>query len=62
DNQISSLNIAKGFQGKAVTKIGRIENENCSIAGSEPVDNAPVASNAKGSFSAITIASDIKLG
>ncbi|CAI2194191.1 9953_t:CDS:2, partial [Funneliformis geosporum] len=37
-------------------------DEDWSIASSKPVDNVPVASNTRGSFSAVTIAPDIKLG
>ncbi|CAI2201457.1 120_t:CDS:1, partial [Funneliformis geosporum] len=65
------------FQGKAAAEIGRIGagvatgadiipngiwDEDWSIAGSEPVDNAPVAPNAGGGFPAVTIAPGIKLG
>ncbi|CAI2200042.1 9918_t:CDS:1, partial [Funneliformis geosporum] len=65
------------FQGKVVAEIGRIGaeiatgadiipdrtwDEDWSIASGEPVDNAPVASNAGGGLPAITISLDIKLG
>jgi hypothetical protein len=76
-NQIGGLNTTGGFQGKAAAEIGRIGagiatgadiipngtwDEDWSIAGGEPVDNAPVAPNAGGGFPAITIAPGIKLG
>ncbi|GBB88747.1 hypothetical protein RclHR1_15320011 [Rhizophagus clarus] len=48
-NQIDGLNTAGEFQ-------------DWSIAGGEPVDNAPVASNAGGGLPAVTIAPSIKLG
>ncbi|GES88335.1 hypothetical protein GLOIN_2v1886689 [Rhizophagus clarus] len=50
-NQIDGLNTAGEFQ-----------DEDWSIAGGEPVDNAPVASNAGGGLPAVTIAPSIKLG
>ncbi|CAI2183309.1 4948_t:CDS:2, partial [Funneliformis geosporum] len=53
-NQISSLNTAEEFQGKAITEIGRIGAE---VA----TDNTEVAPNAGGGFPAVTIASGIKL-
>ena len=71
------MNTAGEFQGKAATKIGRIGagiatgadiipngtwDEDWSIAGGEPVDNAPVAPNAGGGLPAVTIAPSIKLG
>ncbi|CAI2198903.1 11113_t:CDS:1, partial [Funneliformis geosporum] len=61
---------------KAAAEIGRIRagiatdtdiipngtwDEDWSIAGGEPVDNAPVAPNARGGFPAVTIALSIKL-
>ncbi|GES84666.1 hypothetical protein GLOIN_2v1783702 [Rhizophagus clarus] len=76
-NQIGGLNTAGEFQGKAATKIGRIGagiatgadiipngtwDEDWSIAGGEPVDNAPVAPNVGGGLPAVTIAPGIKLG
>jgi hypothetical protein len=76
-NQIGGLNTAGKFQGKAGAEIGRIGveiatgadiipngtwNENWSIAGGEPTDNAPVAPNAGGGFPAVTIAPGIKFG
>ncbi|GBC33025.2 hypothetical protein GLOIN_2v1783702 [Rhizophagus irregularis DAOM 181602=DAOM 197198] len=75
--QIGGLNTAGEFQGKATAEIGRIGagiatgadiipngtwDEDWSIAGGEPVDNAPVAPNAGGGLPAVTIASGIKLG
>ena len=75
--QIGGLNTAGEFQGKAAAEIGRIGagiatgadlipigtwDEDWSIAGGEPVDNAPVAPNADGSLPVVTIAPDIKLG
>src|SRR5436189_3181938 len=76
-NQIGGLNTAGAFQGKAAAEIGRIGagvatgadiipngtwDEDWSIAGGEPVDNAPVAPNAGGGLPAVTIAPGIKLG
>ncbi|GBB85403.1 hypothetical protein RclHR1_11950011 [Rhizophagus clarus] len=76
-NQIGGLNTAGEFQGKAAAEIGRIGagvatgvdiipngtwDEDWSIAGGEPVDNAPVASNTGGGLPAVTIALGIKLG
>ncbi|RIB09498.1 hypothetical protein C2G38_2044265 [Gigaspora rosea] len=76
-NQIGGLNIAGEFRNKAGAKIGRIGagiatgadiipngtwDEDWSIAGGEPTDNAPVASNAGRGFPAVTIAPGIKLG
>ncbi|CAG8787005.1 2427_t:CDS:2 [Gigaspora margarita] len=70
-NQIGGLNIAREFRNKARAEIGRIEasaatgadiipngtwDENWSITGGEPTDNAPVAPNAGGGFLTITIA------
>ncbi|CAB5325966.1 unnamed protein product [Rhizophagus irregularis] len=75
--QIGGLNTAGEFQDKAAAEIGRIGagiatgadiipngtwDEDWSIAGGEPVDNAPVAPNAGGGLPAVTIASGIKLG
>uniref|UniRef100_U9UG05 Uncharacterized protein n=1 Tax=Rhizophagus irregularis (strain DAOM 181602 / DAOM 197198 / MUCL 43194) TaxID=747089 RepID=U9UG05_RHIID len=75
--QIGALNTAGEFQGKAAAEIGRIGagiatgadiipngtwDEDWSIAGGEPVDNAPVAPNAGGGLPAVTIAPGIKLG
>ncbi|CAI2189657.1 15021_t:CDS:2, partial [Funneliformis geosporum] len=72
-----ALNTAGKFQGKAAAEIGRIGagiatgadiilngtwDEDWSIAGGEPVDNAPVAPNAGGGLPAVTIAPGIKLG
>ncbi|GBB96897.1 hypothetical protein RclHR1_28660005 [Rhizophagus clarus] len=63
--------------GKTAIEIGRIGagvatgadiipngtwDEDWSIAGGKPVDNAPVALNTGGSLPAVTIAPDIKLG
>ncbi|CAI2193251.1 15596_t:CDS:2, partial [Funneliformis geosporum] len=59
-NQIGGLNTIGEFQGKTAAEIGKI-GARIATAGGEPVDNAPVASNAGGSFSAVTIAPDIKL-
>jgi hypothetical protein len=71
------LNTAGEFQGKAGAEIGRIGaevttgadiilngtwDEDWSIAGGKPVDNAPVAPNAGGGLLAVTIAPSIKLG
>ncbi|CAI2187964.1 14221_t:CDS:2, partial [Funneliformis geosporum] len=76
-NQIGGLNTAGEFQGKTAAEIGRIGagvatgadiilngtwDEDWSIAGGEPVDNAPVAPNASGGLPAVTIAPGIKLG
>ncbi|GES87262.1 hypothetical protein GLOIN_2v1783702 [Rhizophagus clarus] len=76
-NQIGGLNTAGEFQSKAAAEIGRIGagiatgadiilngtwDEDWSIAGGEPVDNAPVAPNAGGGLPTVTIAPDIKLG
>src|SRR6266542_4318643 len=76
-NQIGGLNTAGEFQGKAAAEIGRIGagiatganiilngtwDEDWSIAGGEPVDNAPVAPNTGGGLPAVTIAPGIKLG
>ncbi|GET03411.1 hypothetical protein GLOIN_2v1789077 [Rhizophagus clarus] len=76
-NQIGGLNTAGEFQGKAAAEIGRIGagvatganiipngtwDEDWSIAGGEPVDNAPVAPNAGAGLPAVTIAPGIKLG
>jgi len=76
-NQIGGLNTAREFQGKAAAEIGRIGaevvtgadiipdeiwKEDWSIAGDEPVDNAPVAPNAGGSLPTVIIAPSIKLG
>src|SRR5579859_921314 len=76
-NQIGGLNTAGEFQGKTATEIGRIGagiatgadiipngtwDEDWSIAGGEPVDNAPVVPNTGGGLPAITIAPNIKLG
>ena len=76
-NQIGGLNTTRKFQGKASTEIGRIGagaitgadiilnetwDEDWSIAGGESVDNVPVAPNAGGGLSAVTIAPGIKLG
>ncbi|GBC02501.1 hypothetical protein RclHR1_04650018 [Rhizophagus clarus] len=75
--QIGGLNTAEEFQGKAAAKIGRIGagvatgadiilngtwDEDWSIAGGEPVNNAPVAPNASGGLPAVTITPSIKLG
>ncbi|PKY33444.1 hypothetical protein RhiirB3_394802 [Rhizophagus irregularis] len=75
--QIGALNTAGEFQGKAAAEIGRIGagiatgadiipngtwDEDWSIAGGEPVDNAPVAPNAGGGLPVVTIAPGIKLG
>ncbi len=78
-NQIGGLNTAGEFQGKASAEIGKIGegvatgadiisngtwDEDWSIAGSEPVDNVPVASNTNagaGLSNNITIAPGIKL-
>jgi hypothetical protein len=75
--QVGALNTAGEFQGKAAAEIGRIGagvatgadiipngtwDEDWSIAGGEPVDNAPVAPNAGGGLPAVTIAPGIKLG
>ncbi|GET62920.1 hypothetical protein GLOIN_2v1886689 [Rhizophagus irregularis DAOM 181602=DAOM 197198] len=75
--QIGALNTAGEFQGKAAAEIGRIGagiatgadiipngtwDEDWSIAGGEPVDNAPVAPNAGGNLPVVTIAPGIKLG
>ncbi|CAB4426136.1 unnamed protein product [Rhizophagus irregularis] len=74
--QIGALNTAGEFQGKAAAEIGRIGagiatgadiipngtwDEDWSIAGGEPVDNAPVAPNAGGGLPVVTIAPGIKL-
>ncbi|CAI2198165.1 19008_t:CDS:1, partial [Funneliformis geosporum] len=76
-NQIGGLNTAREFQGKAGAEIGRISaggatgadiipngtwDEDWSIAGGEPVDNAPVTPNARGGLPAVTITPGIKLG
>ncbi|CAG8565950.1 4095_t:CDS:2, partial [Racocetra persica] len=76
-NQIGGLNTAGEFHNKAGAEIGRIGagittsadiipnrtwDEDWSIAGSEPTDNALVAPNAGEGFPAITIAPGIKLG
>ncbi|CAB4425236.1 unnamed protein product [Rhizophagus irregularis] len=75
--QIGALNTAGEFQGKAAAEIGRIGagiatgadiipngtwDKDWSIAGGEPVDNAPVAPNAGGGLPVVTIAPGIKLG
>ena len=75
--QVSALNTTGEFQGKTAAKIGRIGaevatgadiipngtwDEDWSIAGGEPVNNAPVAPNAGGSLPAVTIAPNITLG
>ncbi|CAI2201066.1 18680_t:CDS:2, partial [Funneliformis geosporum] len=64
-NQIGGLNTAGEFQGKVTAEIGRIEagiatganfilngtwDEDWSIAGGEPVNNAEVVPNAGGGF------------
>ncbi|GBC07750.1 hypothetical protein RclHR1_07680004 [Rhizophagus clarus] len=74
--QVGGLNTAGQFQGKVTAEIGRIGagtatgadiisdgmwDENWSIAGSEPTNNASVASNAGGGFPAVTIAPNITL-
>ncbi|CAI2192506.1 4391_t:CDS:2, partial [Funneliformis geosporum] len=46
---------------KVAAEIGRI-GAGITTAGSEPVDNVLVASNARGGFPAVTIAPNIKLG
>ncbi|CAJ0876116.1 9046_t:CDS:2, partial [Entrophospora sp. SA101] len=77
-NQIGGLNTANQFRGKAAEEIGRIGagiaaginiipnvtwDEDWSIAGGEPTNNAPVAPNAGGGFpNNVTIAPGIKLG
>src|SRR5213078_3466356 len=75
--QIGGLNTAGEFQGKAAAEIGRIGagiasgadiipngtwEEDWSIAGGEPTNNAPVLPNTAGVFPAVTIAPDITLG
>jgi len=75
--QVGALNTAGEFQGKAAAEIGRIGagiatgadiipngtwDEDWSIAGGEPVDNAPVAPNAGGGLPVVTIVPGIKLG
>ncbi|CAI2198960.1 20354_t:CDS:2, partial [Funneliformis geosporum] len=45
---------------KAAAEIGRIGVEIATVSG-EPVDNAPVAPNARGGIPVVTIASGIKL-
>ncbi|CAG8501527.1 4705_t:CDS:2 [Cetraspora pellucida] len=65
-NQIGDLNIAGAFHNKARAEIGRIgagvaTDEDWSIVNSELTDNAPVAPNADGGFTTVTIASSIKL-
>ncbi|CAG8818524.1 15246_t:CDS:2, partial [Gigaspora margarita] len=76
-NQIGGLNTAGEFRNKAGAEIGRIGadvatgadiipngtwDEDWSIAGGEPTDNALVAPNASRGFPTVTIAPGIKLG
>ncbi|CAG8844610.1 25136_t:CDS:2, partial [Gigaspora margarita] len=76
-NQIGGLNTAGEFCGTCATEIGRIGagvatgadiipngtwDEDWSIAGGEPTNNAVVAPNTAGGFPAVTIAPGIKLG
>ncbi|CAG8450075.1 15830_t:CDS:2 [Cetraspora pellucida] len=60
DNQIGGLNTVREFYNKAGAEIGRI-GAGVATADGEPTDNAPVTPNAGRGFSAITIASGIKL-
>ncbi|CAG8838443.1 3590_t:CDS:1, partial [Racocetra persica] len=76
-NQIGGLNTAGEFRNACATEIGRIGagvttgadiipngiwDEDWSIAGGEPTNNAVVAPNTASGFPAITIAPGIKLG
>ncbi|CAJ0838762.1 19169_t:CDS:2 [Entrophospora sp. SA101] len=76
-NQIGGLNTAGEFRNEASAEIGRIGagiatganlipngtwNEDWSIAGGMPVNDAPVAPNGGGGFPNVTIAPGMKLG
>ncbi|GBC04248.1 hypothetical protein RclHR1_05590003 [Rhizophagus clarus] len=52
----------RGGQVGGLNTAGQFQDENWSIAGSEPTNNAPVAPNAGGGFPAVTITPNITLG